>query len=286
MKNLVVQSYLFLIMKDMAEIYVKKNVARGAAALSYYLTLSIFPLLICVSAILGNTWLVDTDLGESLREFLPDSAFYVIYEFLRYVGRFRSDLMLFLGVIAMLTTSSAAFRSFTGTINEIQGSARHTGIWRGIFSFVSSIVFLLSIYISGLVIITGEWIVEVIGENFTVVEILELWNWMRFIFLFLLLFCIIFLIYMFTAPKGTRKRACLPGAITAAVVLVGASMVYSHMVTASLRYAILYGSLASFIIMMVWLYTCGIILIMGDVLNITVARKKRNRMEQESTHTA
>jgi len=278
MKSLVVQSYLFLIIKDMAEIFVKKNVTRGAAALSYYLTLSIFPLLICVSAILGNTWIVDSDLGDSLREFLPDSAFYVIYEFLRYVSRFRSDVMLVFGVIAMLTTSSAAFRSFTGTISDIQGSARHTGIWRGIFSFVSSIVFLLSIYISGLVILTGEWIIEVIGEQLTVIEIFEIWNWLRFVFLLLLLFCIILLIYIFSAPKGTRKRACLPGAVTAAIVLVGASMVYSHMITASLRYAILYGSLASFIILMVWLYTCGIILIMGDVLNITIVAHKRKRL--------
>jgi len=270
-----------MVVKDMAQIFVKKRVTRGAAALSYYLTLSIFPLLICVSAILGSTWLVDSDLGDYLREFLPSSAFVVIYDFLRYVSMFSSDLMIVVGVVTMLTTSSAAYRSFIGTMNEIQGSARHTGVRHGIFSFVGSVVFLLSIYISGLVIVTGGWIAESIGDYFNISEIFALWNWLRFVILFLLLFCIILLVYVFSIPKGVRKRrTCLPGAIAASVVLVAASMVYSQMVTASLRYALLYGSLASFIILMVWLYTCGIILIMGNVLNISIIKKKSLRGTQ------
>ena len=93
---------------------------------------------------------------------------------------------------------------------------------------------------------------------------------MRFVALFLLLFGIIFGLYIISAPKETKKTHRLPGALAASIVLVVASAAYSRMITASIRYALLYGSLASFIIMMIWLYTCGIILTMGNVFNISL----------------
>ena len=38
----------------------------------------------------------------------------------------------------------------------------------------------------------------------------------------------------------------------------------------SARYSLVYGSLASVIIMLVWLYLCGNILIMGNVVNFVL----------------
>jgi membrane protein len=66
----------------------------------------------------------------------------------------------------------------------------------------------------------------------------------------------------------------LPGALTAAIVLVIASMLFSQLITFSIRYEVLYGSLASFVILMVWLYTCALILIMANVINISVSKLK------------
>ena len=68
----------------------------------------------------------------------------------------------------------------------------------------------------------------------------------------------------------------LPGALTAAVILVVASMLFSRLITVSIRYEVLYGSLASFIILMVWLYTCSLILIMANVINISVSKSIGN----------
>ena len=66
------------------------------------------------------------------------------------------------------------------------------------------------------------------------------------------------------------ERSCLqPGGqgLTAAAALAIASMVFSVLMGNSTRYSLIYGSLASVIIMLVWLYLCGNILIMGNVIN-------------------
>jgi len=258
------------VVRGMAEIFIRKHVARSAAALSYYLTISIFPLLICLSAILGSFQIQESDAFAFLEGIISTEAFSAISEFLRYVGSNRSDLMFIIGVIAMLTSSSAAFRSFTGIMGEIQGKMRFSGLRKGIFSFIFSIALLAAIYVSALVIMSGGWLIQILEDNFGFGRFLSVWTWIRFFILFFILFAIIFGVYLVSAPKETRRMHRLPGAFCSSVVLVVASVAFSRLISASLRYAILYGSLASFVILMIWLYVCGIILIMGNVLNISL----------------
>ena len=265
------------VIRNMGEIFVRRHVARSAAALSYYLTISVFPLLICMSAILGSLHVDDSELLAFLKDLIPAEAFTIINDFIRNLGGSRTGLMLTIGILAMLTSSSAALRSFTGIMGEIQGKRRFKGIWGVLFSFVFAVAFLLAIYVSGLVILSGEWLMQILETFLGHISVLALWTWVRFVLLFLLLFGIIFGIYIISAPKETKRTHRLPGAFVAAVVLLAASMIYSRMINASIKYAIVYGSLASFIIMMIWLYTCGIILIMGNVFNISLRSAQKTK---------
>ena len=262
------------ILRGMVEIYLYRHVSRGAAALSYYLTLSIFPFLVCASAILGSLQLYESDTFLLMEDIMPSAAFSAVSDFLHYVSGNSSGVMLLIGLSAMLTSSSAAFRSFTGIMSEIQGKSRYSGIWGGVISFIFSIAFLAAIYVSALVILSGSWLMQILESNFGYGVLIALWTRIRFLILFLLLFGIIFGVYFVSAPKGTRRRHGLPGAFAASVVLVVTSVIFSRMISASLKYALLYGSLASFVIIMVWLYVCGTILIMGNVFNITLHNRR------------
>jgi len=257
--------------------FVRKNVSRGAAALSYYLTISVFPFLICVSAIVGSLHVYESAAFVLLEDIVPNQAFSMIADFLRYVSGNRSELMFIIGLAAMLTSSSAAFRSFIAITGELQGEMRFTGISRGIFSLVFSIAFLAAVYVSGLVLLSGGWLMELLEAYFGYREILMLWTWVRFVVLFLLLFGAIYGMYIISAPKETKRTHRLPGALAASIILVATSIIYSRMISASLKYALLYGSLASFIILMVWLYTCSIIIIMGNAFNIALQKHRQKQ---------
>ena len=255
----------------------RKSVARSAAALSYYLTISVFPFLLCASAILGSLNVHESDAFALLEGVMPMATYSTLSDFLSYVGGSRPELVLFVGLTAMLTSSSAAFRSFTGIMGEIQGKMRYTGISKWIISFVFSVAFLAAVYASALIIMSGGWLMQILNVYFNNTEIFALWVWIRFVILFLLLFGVIYGVYIISAPKQTGRMSRLPGALAASVVLVAASIIFSNLVTVSLRYEILYGSLASFIILMIWLYTCGLILIMANVFNITLSKSRKKR---------
>jgi len=262
------------VIKDVFFVYINYPIARSAAALSYYLTLTIFPFFICVSVILGTVNIQETDAFELLEGVIPEAAFNTLSDYLDYISNSRTEIMLLIGLTAMITSSSAAFRSFTGITSEIQGKMRFSGLWGWVISFIFSLLFLVAIYASALVIVSGEWLTNFLEDHFDILHMTTLWNWLRFLFLFFLLFTVIYSVYLISAPKNTTKLSRFPGALTAAVVLVISSMLFSRLITVSIRYEVLYGSLASFIILMVWLYTCAIILIMANVINISVSKLK------------
>ena len=54
--------------------------------------------------------------------------------------------------------------------------------------------------------------------------------------------------------------------LLAALAIVAASALFSWFIGMSSRYALVYGSLASLIILLVWLYLCGNILLLGAVI--------------------
>ncbi len=255
--------------KTMAEIFVQKRVMRSAAALSYYLTVSFFPFLIVVYAVLTSFNITTDSVYRVFGEIIPQDVLQVILDYFQYVGRNETTTMIFIGVAVALSSSSTAFGSMMRIMADIQGKSRFKGIKAFAFSLVISVGFLAVIYASGLIIFSGEWLLGTL-EKLIGYTIVTIWQWVRFALLFALLLAVIYLIYEITAPRESTRVRRLPGALIATVLLVAASMVFSKLIGYAATYPIVYGSLTSVIILMFWVYICGIILIMGNVFNYVV----------------
>ena len=272
---------IYTVTKNMVEVYIHRQVPRSAAGLSYFLMLTVFPFLICVSAVLGSLQINDADIFHGWEQVIPESALKVITDFLRYVGGNGSTTMLLIGGLAMLTTSATAFRTIFSIMGDLQGKPRFSGLFGTIISFVLSVAFLAAVYLSALILVTGQWLIQWVQDLLGLGKSLDSWQWIRFVLLFAIMFVIIYLLYIISAPKETKRTHRLPGALAAAVLLVVISIIFSKVISASIRYQVVYGALASFIILMVWLYTCGIILIMGNVFNMSLAGVRDKKIEGE-----
>jgi membrane protein len=261
------------VVKTMFDVFNKQRVTRSAAAMSYYLTISIFPILIVVYAIMTSLNISNESLYRIWEEIIPSDVLKVIQNYLHYVGGVKSTTMLLIGITVTLSSSSSAFGSLLRIMSDIQGKSRFKGFWATVFSVVVSVGLLAVIYVSGLVIVTGEWLLDFLEKSFGYAQLFEIWQWVRFAILFLLLLVVIYLIYHFSAPKEDKKVRRLPGAAVASVLLVAVSVIFSRLIGSAANYPIIYGSLASFIILMLWIYICSIILIMGNVFNFAVYHK-------------
>lgn len=257
------------------KIYWRKRGARSAAALAYSLTLSLFPLLICLSGLLGLVHLEFGATGNLLQGLLPEGVLATLRDFMLYVDK-NSTLPLFVGGLALLVTTSAmAYRTLSAAMADIQGESRFSGLAGGLFSFLFSLIFLAVIYVSVIIILTGQWFIRLLSDHFDLGVALFDWQWLRFFLLFLILFLIFALLYRLTVPKERPPRHVLTGACVAAAAMVVVSIAFSACIGLSTRYPLVYGSLASVVILMLWFYVFGTVLIGGSIINLMIYRAEQ-----------
>ncbi|NLV87136.1 MAG: YihY/virulence factor BrkB family protein [Clostridiales bacterium] len=260
-------------LSELVQIYFGKHVSRSAAELSYFITLSFFPTLICIYSIMVRLLPGISITLEELQAFIPGSTFDTITDYLGYVARHNNKSLLTAGIIGMATTSAASFRSLHNIMADIQGKSRYRGIFALVFSFIFSLLFLGAIYFAGIVMVTGSWLVRFLTNLFPPLAAFEVWPHIRFPLLFLIFILIIYGLYRITAPKDI-KGGFLPGAAASALILVAVSVLFSWFISMSTKYPLIYGSLASIIVFMLWMYICGQILIMGNAFNVVLRRHR------------
>ena len=265
---------------ELAQLYFDRHVSRSAAALAYFLLLSFFPLLICVNAFIS---LLRLDVGavlDAAAAILPQETLGILADYMGYITTNQSHALLLAGAGMTLFSASSAFRTLMRVMEELYGRAGYRGLRRVAASVAFSVLLLLTIYLAVAVLLTGEWL-------FTwLIRLLDLpaealpweWQWFRFLLLFLLVFLFVLLTYRMAAPRGEPRPPVLTGAFLAAGALVAATALFSWFIGLSSRYSLVYGSLASVIILLVWLYLCGSILILGNVFNCVWYRRRRQRL--------
>lgn len=75
-------------------------------------------------------------------------------------------------------------------------------------------------------------------------------------------------VYRLGLPKGEAKRlSVMVNAMLTSVILALVSAAFSKMIDMSANYSLLYGSLASIIVLLLWLYLCCTILLLGAAAN-------------------
>lgn len=260
--------------KEMHRHYSRHNLPRAAGALAYFFVLSIFPLLLCTTTLVGLAHVDVQAFLLSLERVLPRAALELLSDYVNYAAQTHSPALLYAAVPAIVLSASAALRVLLDTMDELYGQPRDTGMRRILISALFSALFLVTVYLSVLVIFTGNWFLHWLDGALpgTLASILHfsalsrLWRWLRY----LLLFCFVMLLVLALYRLGTPKQHVhLPSMLVSSLLcsgsLVGASALFSWFIGLSSRYSLLYGSLASIIILLLWLYLCGTILLLGAV---------------------
>ncbi len=249
------------------------KVMRSAAELAYFLVLTIFPLLMMIIGIVGLLPISTDAISGFLQWLLPSQSEEVLEEYIQYVLGNQSQQLFGVGLVVMVTAASAAFRSLISTAGELYGRPIYPSpIQSLLVSVLFSLAILVVIYFSIIVVLTGQWFLSLL-ESFLGLYIAG-WQWLRFLLLFAIILLFFSLLYRATAPRGKPRAPVLPGAGLAATTLVVGSAVFSAFISMSTRYPLVYGSLASVIILLVWLYFFGNVLLFGIVFNCICWRRK------------
>lgn len=267
-----------LFVRDMVQTYGRLGVSRAAASLAYFLILTLFPLLVCVNFFIGLLELDPEAVFSALDSLLPRESLSIILDYLTYVSgvpQSQSTPLLLASLFTILLSASAGLRTLLKTMDELYQVRHVSSLRRVVVSVALSILFLLTIYLSIVVIFTGDWFFQLLEERLPspLAELIplrllsQLWGWLRYLLLFFCVLLLVLAVYRMGTPPPLRreKKVLRLTALLSAGALVACSVLFSWFIGMSSRYSLVYGSLASLIILLVWLYFCGNVLLVGAV---------------------
>ena len=109
-----------------------------------------------------------------------------------------------------------------------------------------------------------EWMGELLGYSDAVVAAFEVFRW---VVICLSLLIGLALIYCFAPNVRRQLRFIVPGSIFGTVVLILASLAFSFYVGNFADYSATYGSIGAVIVLMLWLYIAGLVILVGSEIN-------------------
>ena len=223
-----------------------------------------------MNAVLGLMNMDPDVIFIQLEQFLPSDVASLVSDYLAYIGQNNSIAMLVAGAVLIMTSASAAFRLIVRSSYDFYSIKSAMSRIYYLISVFMPIILVVVIYISAIIVLTGNWFFSLIETFINLSVRILYWDWLRFLLLFLIVFLFLALVYRSTRPKLEPDPPILPGAFAASVSLVIVSIIFSKVMGASSKYSIVYGSLTSLMVLMLWLYMISTILFLGNAFNYVI----------------
>ena len=246
----------------------------SAAALAYNMTMTFFPLVIVLYSLLGNNYTKAMRILAFAKNLMAEETVDFLREFLSYVALHNSTAMMIAGITVLVTSASAAVRTLHFTVGRMQGGTRFKGLSLLVFSVLFSVLLIVGIYVGMIIMLSGREVIRQINALLPFIDISSSWNALRFLVLAGIEFVLLWVLYAVLRRKGERYNV-IPGAILSMIAMVAVSLGFSAVIGVSVRYPLVYGSLASLILLMLWLYFSSVVIFSGAALNICIRDSKK-----------
>lgn len=249
-----------------------ENIFSRSAAVAFYFSFSIFPLLIFLVSLFGLT----LDQADNLRlqlflylhDIMPVSAFNLVQDTLRETINESSGSVLTIGFLIAIWSASAAFDGLRNALNSVYNIRETRSYWK-----TRLVVIFLTVVIGVLVLTALSFVFygSQLVERFLPIQselLLKVLAWVTILITLLLAFL---LLYNFLPDHpATRGKWVTPGAVFGLVFWLALSGGFRLYLVYFDNYSRLYGSLGAMIILMLWLYLTAFGMLMGGVINAAV----------------
>jgi membrane protein len=249
------------------------DVAHRAAAVAYYGFLSVFPLLLGLIAILGFL-LPSVNLEEQLLKFVGENipgATAVVEQTIGNIVQSRSAVGL-LSIIIFFWGASGMFSAMSLAINRAFDINKHRPFFirkaRELGMALSTgILFLLSLGTSALISFSDN-LFHIPGADLVIVNIGTKAA------AFLLMMAVFLLLYKTIPNTKTYWRYVWPGALLAAIFFEIARTLFIFYIENYANYQLIYGSITSVIVLLIWIYYSTFIMILGAEFTYQFSRMR------------
>jgi membrane protein len=267
---------LLKLIKRSVRSFSKHDMVIYAAALAYRAIFTIFPFLALLVTLLGFFQI------GSFFEWLTGQTSSVLQE--QYVGpaarsisqslhQAQGGLLTSIGIIALWSVSGG-MRWLTKALNTVHEVQESRPAWKRIVLQLSFALGLApTVILAAALLLIGprvvEWIVGLVGLDQVFIF---LWAWLRLPVALVLLMLAVSVVYWAVPNVDQPYRLITPGAALAIIVWVLASLGFSFYVSHFADYSVVYGGLATAIVLLLYFYISAAVLLLGAEVNAAIYR--------------
>ncbi|MDQ0594590.1 membrane protein [Chryseobacterium ginsenosidimutans] len=271
---------------QMFQIYIrgifKGKIGRKAAAISWSFTISLFPFLLFLLSVLP---------------YMPhyDKLQFYIFEVLIhnvFPAKMESDVRDYIETniipnmkgISNLTIVLALVFATNGTFSLINGFNENTDekmsdVKEFILSFFITIGFITIVFLALFGVYYSEVVLKLFNPGYDVSWLVNnLSKIIGFVSFPVFYFILLTLFYWLGTVRIARFRQAIPGAILTTVLFVVTTYGFAIYVKNIARYNVLYGSIGSMILLMVWVNVNVYLLLFGNELNMALRKLRIEKL--------
>jgi len=256
----------------------KDELLGRAAQLSYYALLALFPALIFLTALMGlfSVQSFMPELMSYLRNVLPADALSMVQRFLTQVSEGSGANILSLGALGALWASSSGVTAIMDALNVVFGVKEdRRPFWRVRLTAIVLTTGLAGFVIMSLALVLygptiGRWIADLMGFD---VVFTWIWNVLQWPIIATLMLIVVAAIYHICPDRRYKRwRWVTPGSVFAVLMWLLVSLGFKAYVDNFGDYNKVYGSIAGVIVLMLWFYWSGMVLLLGGEINAEIEK--------------
>ena len=258
-----------------------RGIMRGslttrASAIAFSFFLAIFPSIIFLFTLIPYIPVdnFQEQFFAMLKALIPGNAFAALESTLLEVIMLKSGGLLSFGFLDALFFSTNGVNALIGAFNATYHSIDIRGLWSQYFvSIFLTILLTFLISFATALVIFGQVGLSYLDAHNIIKDGLAIWLLIigKWIVVLVLFFISIATLYYFAPAKRTKFRFFSPGATLATILIIVTSIGFSAYVNNFGQYNKLYGSIGSFMALMIWLYFNAIALLIGFELNASIS---------------
>lgn len=256
-----------MIFRDFGKQLSRDNIAAFASSTAFFFFLSLVPMLIIVCSIIPHTLLTEENLMTAVTRITPNSMDPLMISLISQMYA-KSSNILPIAIIGMIWSAGKGMLALMRGLNVVNGVVENRNyfilrIAASIYTVITLVALLLSLGFS----VFGKVVVNAVYRTVPQIShILQTIIHMRFLFVWVFLAVVFTIIYTFIPNKRLKMRYQIPGAVFASIAWSVFSIFFSIYVD-DFNGMSAYGSLSTIFLILIWLYFCIYLLLIGANLN-------------------
>lgn len=262
--------------KELGNEFKKDKATTLAAAQAYYYLLAIVPLLILLLSILPYLQIDPDRAVKFIGDVLPGEVATTFQETIVSVVTTPSGGLLTFGILGTLWSASNALSAFINVTNQAYGiEETRSFIKLKATAIVLTLGMLVAVIVALILPIFGGTIIDMLKSFFNLPEQTEIiFQVLRWVISIAVMSIVLAFMYKFAPNKNFPFKQVIIGAITATVLWQVVSYGFSIYVSNFGSYSATYGSLGGLIVLMLWFFLTGLILVIGAEINAILHRRR------------